>query len=699
MAIQLTPADDIYTGTDGADDVDAGAGNDVLDGRAGNDRLIGGDGNDRIDPGLGADVVDGGVGDDVILFTSNAIATSTLTGSIDGGLGYDIIDLRQVSSVSVATLSENGTLYPGMIVTRQRYSFTGVELILLGAGDQVISANTFTTAGLEIRGGAGADYFTGGRELRLLGEEGDDTFAISGSGGGTQTLGFIDGGSGFNTLQLDPGFTIDLGTGTASSGSARYEVQSIQRVIANADSTVRGDGNANIIQVSSLFDSTSASVRMDGAGGNDTLSGSLGSDTLVGGTGNDSLDGRAGSDTLTGGLGTDTMTGGSGNDTFRDTAAGFNGDIITDLNVGDRIVITDASLATFSYVFSGGVLSYTGGSVAIANGSAGQLIVSAAAGGGVQILIGADVRNDYNGDGRSDVLWRHENGTLTNWLGQSDGSFVGNYAAGVLALENAWQVAGTGDFNGDGRDDVLWRHENGTMTNWLAAENGNFVGNYANAAYGVDTGWQVAGTGDFNGDGRDDVLWRNADGSITSWQGQFNGSFIGGTVTPIETRWQVVGTGDFNGDGRDDILWRHENGTVTNWLGQADGSFVGNYAAGVLALENAWQVAGTGDFNGDGRDDVLWLHDNGVLTNWLGQGNGSFAGNYANSAYQTTPQWDVETIGDVNGDGRDDLVWRDINGTVFDWLAKADGGFDNFPASLYPVDTAWHIEAGGVFGV
>ena len=43
-----------------------------------------------------------------------------------------------------------------------------------------------------------------------------------------------------------------------------------------------------------------------------------------------------------------------------------------------------------------------------------------------------------------------------------------------------------------------------------------------------------------------------------------------------------------------------------------------------IGFDPDWQVAGTGDFNGDGRDDVLLRHANGWMTEWLGQSNGSF---------------------------------------------------------------------------
>ena len=146
--------------------------------------------------------------------------------------------------------------------------------------------------------------------------------------------------------------------------------------------------------------------------------------------------------------------------------------------------------------------------------------------------------DDFNGDGRSDVLLRNVDGTITEWLGETNGSFTWNSAA-TYGINPGWTVAGTGDFNGDGRDDVLLRYTNGTVIDWLGQGAGTFASNHANATYALDPSWNVAQTGDFNGDGMDDVLLRNTDGTVTEWLGQSNGSFAwnaSGTYA-LDTHW------------------------------------------------------------------------------------------------------------------------------------------------------------------
>ena len=109
-------------------------------------------------------------------------------------------------------------------------------------------------------------------------------------------------------------------------------------------------------------------------------------------------------------------------------------------------------------------------------------------------------------------------------LGKADGSFADN-ANFNLNPGLDWHVVGTGDFNGDGFDDLLWRNDAGTITDLLGMSNGAFVGNVVNLSLNPGVGWYVAETGDFNGDGFDDVLLRDGTGNTIDWLGQANGAF------------------------------------------------------------------------------------------------------------------------------------------------------------------------------
>src|SRR4029077_13744270 len=87
-----------------------------------------------------------------------------------------------------------------------------------------------------------------------------------------------------------------------------------------------------------------------------------------------------------------------------------------------------------------------------------------------------------------------------------------------------------------------------------------------------DRDWSVAAIGDFNGDGKSDVLWRNSNGSLIDWT--MNGSqltnvqqvtFQGSPVT-LDSSWQIAQIGDFNGNGTSDLLLRDtSSGAMEDW--------------------------------------------------------------------------------------------------------------------------------------
>jgi hypothetical protein len=78
-------------------------------------------------------------------------------------------------------------------------------------------------------------------------------------------------------------------------------------------------------------------------------------------------------------------------------------------------------------------------------------------------------------------------------------------------------------------------------------------------------GWQVASVGDFNGDGRSDILWQNSSGAVAIWE--LNGTSIigGGSLSNPGPSWHAMGSGNFSADGKSDILWQNDSGQVAIW--------------------------------------------------------------------------------------------------------------------------------------
>ncbi len=325
--------------------------------------------------------------------------------------------------------------------------------------------------------------------------------------------------------------------------------------------------------------------------------------------------------------------------------------------------------------------------------------------------------NDFNSDGNADILWRNSNGSLADWSmtgGVITGSGFVTANGVVIAPDASYSVAGISDFNGDGNADLLWRNTSGSLIEWLM--NGSVIKQSSFVTAGgtpvnPDPSWSFAGAGDFNGDGKSDMLWRNASGEIAEWQ--MNGTVIagsgdlnaGGGAVFLGASWSVAGIGDFDGDGKADIIWRNTStGEVAEW--QMNGSTIagsGDLKAGGVAVVPgpSWSIAGVGDFNGDGKADLLWRDSSsGALVEWLMNGTtiiGSGSVRSGGIAVNPDPSWHVVEIGDFDGNGNSDILWRNDNGSMAEWYMNgtAIAGTATPSSSGAPAapDATWQTQA------
>jgi GH25 family lysozyme M1 (1,4-beta-N-acetylmuramidase) len=261
------------------------------------------------------------------------------------------------------------------------------------------------------------------------------------------------------------------------------------------------------------------------------------------------------------------------------------------------------------------------------NGTSAQL-GALVGGGGV-----TPARHDFNGDGHNDIIGR--NATNTNlylYGGNGAGGFIGDDDRLFGTSWGGFDIIFTpGDFTGDGKPDILARHA--TNKNLYLYEGNGAGGLIGGSGRSISTNWSafdiIFSPGDFSGDGRPDVIARNAtDKNLYLYKGNGAGGFIGETDRFLNSNWSAFDTifspGDFTGDGKADIIARNATDKdLYLYKGNGAGGFIGETDR---FLSNNWSAFDTifspGDFTGDGYADII-ARDTANKNLYLYKGNGA----------------------------------------------------------------------------
>jgi RHS repeat-associated protein len=222
---------------------------------------------------------------------------------------------------------------------------------------------------------------------------------------------------------------------------------------------------------------------------------------------------------------------------------------------------------------------------------------------------------DWDGDGNADVMYRRRSdGYLLMARGDGAGGWLGGGGSTVVGdFGGAKAIFSPGDWDGDGKRDLLWhRASDGALL--LIAGNGTggwktgvsvLVGNFGGANV-------VFSPGDFDGDGKPDVLWRRvSDGALLLIVGNGTGGWKTGVSVVIGGGWggmdAIMSPGDFTGDAKADVIARKAaDHNLYLYPGNGSGGW-GSGAGTLIGTGFGTDVLFSGgDFDGDAKADVLW---------------------------------------------------------------------------------------------
>ena len=255
-------------------------------------------------------------------------------------------------------------------------------------------------------------------------------------------------------------------------------------------------------------------------------------------------------------------------------------------------------------------------------------------GGNLVLNVRGVAPGDYNGDGRQDLIWQNDTWRQATVHYYQGANFVG-WAWLNASGATGWRIVGTADFDSNGTPDPVWQNDSTRQVVVHYYDTVNFVGwNWLNA--NSNPGWRVVALGDFNRDGKPDLVWQNdtwRQVAVHYYGGSSGNQFLGWAWlnAPGATGWRVVGAADFDGNGTPDLVWQNDS-TRQVTVHYYAGAILTNWSWLNASSITGWSVAGVGDFNGDLKPDLVWQNDSTrqVTVHYYG---GSFGNQFLNWAW------------------------------------------------------------------
>jgi hypothetical protein len=292
---------------------------------------------------------------------------------------------------------------------------------------------------------------------------------------------------------------------------------------------------------------------------------------------------------------------------------------------------------------------------------------------------GSWLSGDFNGDGKTDLIQMTGSDYVNLWTSNGDGSFdikAFSPGTGYGTSIGKWEVS---DANGDGKADLTHIVGGDYINTWISKGDGTFQIKSFQPWPGYGTslgGWKV---GDINGDGKADLEHIWGGDYINTWISKGDGTYQMNSFQPSPGygtslgRWKAA---DIDGDGKSDLEHIWGGDYINTWISKGDGTYQMKSfqpSPGYGTSLGQWEV---GDINGDGKADLEHIWGGDYINTWMSKGDGTYQikSFSPSSGYSTNVGTWCE--GDVDGDGKKDLIHLLGGDIVYTWISNGDGSFN-----------------------